>query len=65
MAREYYFLNHNIVELKRIGKSIQTYIVEPRSESLITDSDKDQNYEESSEYDSDDVAMKGDLKSVG
>ena len=33
-SMEYYFENHNLVELPRIGKRIQTWIVEKRSESF-------------------------------
>jgi hypothetical protein len=33
ISREYNFKNHNVVELKRIGKNIPTFIVEKRSDS--------------------------------
>jgi hypothetical protein len=31
-AREYYFTDHNVVQLQKIGRSIATFIVEKRSE---------------------------------
>lgn len=41
IAENYYFKPHEIVELSKIGKKIQTYIIEPITSSVGSESDNE------------------------